>query len=46
MSQTSGFMQSTTSYEFTAANNAMLARYSAHHEPFYQKLRAHRIMIP
>ena len=46
VSQTSGFVPSTTSYEFTTANNAMLARYSAHHEPFYQKLRAHRIVIP
>jgi hypothetical protein len=43
VSQSSGFTQDATSYEVTAANNAMLARYSAHHEPFYQKLRAHRI---
>ena len=26
-------------------NNAMLARYSAHHEPFYRALRAHKIAI-
>jgi hypothetical protein len=46
VSQSSGFMQSTASYEITTANNAMLARYSAHHEPFYRELRAHRITIP
>jgi hypothetical protein len=45
VSQSSGFTQAATSYEITATNNAMLARYSAHHEPFYQKLRAHRITI-
>jgi hypothetical protein len=43
--QTSGFTQTATSYEDTTANNAMLARYSAHHEPFYRELRAHRITI-
>ena len=32
-------------YEITTANNAMLARFSAHHEPFYRALRAHRIAI-
>jgi hypothetical protein len=36
---------SATSYEITTANNAMLARSSAHHEPFYRALRAHRITI-
>jgi hypothetical protein len=45
VSQSSGFTQSATSYEITTANNAMLARYSAHHEPFYRALRAHRITI-
>jgi hypothetical protein len=38
--------QSPTSYETTTASNAMLARYSAHHEPFYRALRAHKIAIP
>ena len=45
VSQTSGFTQSATSYAITTANNAMLARYSAHHEPFYWQLHAHRITI-
>jgi hypothetical protein len=44
-SESTGFAQSATSYETTAANNAMLARFSAHHEPFYRALRAHRIAI-
>jgi len=45
VSQSSGFTQSATSYEITTANNAMLARYSAHHEPFYRELRTHRTTI-
>jgi len=45
VSQSSGFTLSPTSYEVTTANNTMLARYSAHHEPFYRALRAHRITI-
>lgn len=39
------YPQSATSYETTTANNAKLARFSAHHEPFYRALRAHRIAI-
>ncbi len=45
VSQSSGFTQSAASYEITTANNAMLARYRAHHEPFYRALRARRIAI-
>ena len=45
VSESNGFTQSPTSYETTTANNAMLARYSAYHEPFYRALRAHRITI-
>ena len=45
MSESTGFTQSPTSYETTSANNAMLARYSAHHEPFYRALRAHKMPI-
>ena len=45
VSESTGFTQSPTSYEITTANNAMLARYSAHHEPFYRALRARRIAI-
>jgi hypothetical protein len=45
VSQSTGFTQPPTSYEITTANNAMLARYSAHHEPFYRALRAHKIAI-
>jgi hypothetical protein len=44
-SESSGFTQPPTSYETTTANNAMLARYSAHHEPFYRALRARKIAI-
>jgi hypothetical protein len=46
VSESTGFSQPATSYEITAANNAMLARYSAHHEPFYRGLRDHKIAIP
>jgi hypothetical protein len=45
VSQSTGFTQSPTSYEVTTANNAMLARYSAYHEPFYHALRARKIAI-
>ena len=46
VSESTGFTPSPTSYETTTANNAMLARYSAHHEPFYRALRAHKLAIP
>jgi hypothetical protein len=45
LSESTGFTQSATSYETTTTNNATLARFSAHHEPFYRALRAHRIAI-
>ena len=45
VSESTGFTQSATSYETTTANNTKLARFSAHHEPFYRALRAHRIAI-
>jgi hypothetical protein len=45
VSESTGFTQSPTSYETTTANNAMLARYSAHHAPFYRALRARKIAI-
>ena len=45
VSESTGFAQSPTSYETTPANNAMLARYSAHHEPFYRALRAQKMPI-
>jgi Sulfotransferase domain len=45
VSESSGFTQPAASYETTTANNAMLARYSAYHEPFYRALRAHKIAI-
>jgi hypothetical protein len=44
-SESTGFTQPAGQYEITPANNAMLAGYSAHHEPFYQALRAHKITI-
>jgi hypothetical protein len=45
VSASNGFTQSRTSYETTTANNAMLARYSAYHEPFYRALLAQRLAI-
>jgi hypothetical protein len=45
VSESSGFTSAVTRYEITAANNAMLARYTAHHEPFYRALRARKIAI-
>ena len=45
VSESTGFTQSATSYAITTANNAMLARFSTHHGPFYRALRAHRIAI-
>ena len=45
VSESAGFTRSPTSYETTPANNAMLARYSAHHEPFYRALRAHKMPV-
>jgi hypothetical protein len=45
VSESSGFTQAATSYETTTANNAMLARCSAYHEPFYRALCAHKIAI-
>lgn len=45
VSESSGFARPPTSYATTTANNAMLARYSAHHEPFYRTLRACKIAI-
>jgi hypothetical protein len=44
-SESAGFMMSATNYEITTANNAMLAGFSAHHEPFYRALREHRMAI-
>jgi hypothetical protein len=45
VSQSTGFTQSATRYETTAANSPMLARFSSHHEPFYRALRVHKIAI-
>jgi hypothetical protein len=45
VSESTGFTRSATSYEITTANNAMLAGFSAHHEPFYRALRDHRMAI-
>jgi len=45
VNESSGFTHSPASYEITAANNAMLADFTAHHEPFYRALREHRMAI-
>jgi hypothetical protein len=45
VSESTGFARPATSYAVTTANNEMLARYSAHHEPFYRALRAHKLAI-
>jgi hypothetical protein len=45
-SRSTGFAPATTEYEQTVANNPMLAAYSEHHRPFYERLRAARIPVP
>jgi hypothetical protein len=45
VSESTGFTQAATRYETTPANNAMLAAFSAHHEPFYRALLEHRMAI-
>ena len=45
VSESTGFTQSAASYEITTANDAMLAGFSAHHEPFYRALLEHRMAI-
>jgi Sulfotransferase domain len=45
VSESTGFANFPASYAVTTANHAMLARYSAHHEPFYRALRARRMAI-
>jgi hypothetical protein len=45
-SRSTGFAPAPTRYEQTVANNAMLAAYSAHHRPFYERLLEARMPVP
>jgi hypothetical protein len=45
VSESTGFTLPASSYATTPANNAMLARYSAYHEPFYRALHAQKLAV-
>jgi hypothetical protein len=44
-SSSSGFERRTRTYRHTVANSAKLARYAAHHQPYYERLLAQRLGI-
>lgn len=44
VSRSSGFEQGSSAYAQTVDNNAALARFSAHHEPFYRALHDRRLV--
>ena len=41
----SAFEPSTRAHEHTAQNSDLLARFAAHHQPYYERLRANRLVI-
>jgi hypothetical protein len=45
-SRSTGFATTATRYAQTVANNPVLAGYSAHHRPFYERLREQRLPVP
>jgi hypothetical protein len=45
VSASSGFHQGERAYPHTAANSTELARFSAHHQPFYERLFAQRLDV-
>ena len=45
VSTTSGFERRPQRYEDTVETSQELARYAAHHRPFYERLRAHRLVV-
>jgi Sulfotransferase domain len=44
-SASSGFEQRERTYHHTVENSGKLARYAAHHQPFYDKLYAQRLNV-
>lgn len=44
-SRTSGFAEVASEYADTVENNPMLAEFAAYHEPYYRKLKAHRLAV-
>jgi broad specificity phosphatase PhoE len=45
VSRSSGFTAQNTAYEVTVDNNAALAEFSAHHEPYYRSLFGKRLAV-
>lgn len=45
VSGSSGFSKENSDYADTAANNPELARFSAHHRPFYRELHQERLVV-
>ncbi|MEU9744191.1 hypothetical protein [Streptomyces niveus] len=45
VSRSSGFTKAAATYEVTVENNATLAEFAAHHEPYYQSLYAKRLTV-
>ncbi|MGQ0825935.1 MAG: sulfotransferase family protein [Actinomycetota bacterium] len=45
VSETSGLGRRTRSYQATAENTPVLAAFSAHHRPFYERLQAVRLVV-
>jgi hypothetical protein len=45
VSESAGFSPSASSYQVTTANNAMLARFSEHHEPYYRALLDRKLRV-
>ena len=45
VSASSGFERRERAYPHTAGNSAELARFAAHHQPFYEQLYAQRLDI-
>ena len=45
VSASSGFERRERAYRHTAANSAALARFAAHHRPFYEQLYAQRLDV-
>lgn len=45
VSRSSGFTKTAATYDVTVENNATLAEFAAHHEPYYQSLYAKRLTV-
>ncbi|HXT89070.1 MAG TPA: sulfotransferase family protein, partial [Trebonia sp.] len=45
-SNSSGFERRESEYPHTVENSAKLARYAAHHQPFYEQLYSKRMVVP